>query len=105
MTSENKTSKGAMSPEDMVTAVVLAAVGLPLLLPRVRRAVAEWLLDHDIAAKAGEGLITVPWLEVDLTMRLTLVVILLLVMGAAVMRFMPRRSKSRSDSSGQDNRS
>lgn len=105
MTLDDRTSNSAVSFEEMVAAVVLAAIGLPVLLPRARRAAIEWLLDHDIVAKAGEGLFTVPWLEVDLTTRSTLVVLLLLVMGAAVMRLMPRLSTSRSGSSGQGNRS
>lgn len=72
-----------MSDDDKMFAAFLAVFGLPMLLPQVRRGVVGWLIEHDIAVRAGEGLVTVPWLEVDITARLAMLLALLILMVAA----------------------
>lgn len=73
---------------DKLVGFLLALGGLMLFLPGIRTTSVEWLLEYDIAAPAGAGILTVPWLEVDLTGRAILLLALALVLLAGAGRLL-----------------
>lgn len=83
---ETTSKMQSLSTADVLTYMVTCALVVPIALAVAKGAVVSWLLEHEIAAAAGAGVFTVPWLDVDVPARTVLVLVLVVVAAALIAR-------------------
>lgn len=75
-----------MSTTEILVGLVTLGLIAPAVVPAVRDAVMTWLLERQVLAVSGKGVVAVPGLNVDVSGRALALLILVLVIAGFLAR-------------------
>lgn len=75
--------------------VILVAFFVPTLIPSIRRAVSDWLLENRVLVTPSQALFEVPFMDAGLDMRRLAVLLVILVAGAYFARGRSARAETK----------